>query len=132
MSSAPVSSPKRTVYDIPSTKPRLSLRKVIDKIAEFLKLNNVYWAGIELEPIDSDGSLSPGTSESAPAGKSLRIYVNEPEEPTSVSYLFQQSGFVMEQLPDGIEKVEFVKVHRDMVTIASPRERNCCRDSEEE
>lgn len=126
-----ISSPKRTIYDIPSTKPRLSLRKVIDKIAEFLRTNNIYWTGIELEPSERGGTLSPGTSVTAPAGKSLRIYVNDPEEPTSVSYLFQQSGFVEDQLPDGIERVEFVKIQCDTEFLACPRERNRRRDSEE-
>lgn len=130
--STPTSSPKRTVYDIPSTKPRLSLRKVIDKIAEFLKTNNIYWTGIELESIECGGNLSPGTSSTVPAGKSLRIYVTDPEEPTAVSYLFQQSGFVTDQLPDGIERVEFVKIQRDEEVLASPREKNRRRDSEEE
>lgn len=110
----------------------MSLRKVIDKIADFLKTNNIYWAGIELEPSERGGTLSPGTSVAAPAGKSLRIYVNDPEEPTSVSYLFQQSGFVADQLPDGIERVEFVKIQCDGGLLASPRERNRRRDSEEE
>lgn len=67
-----------------------------------------------------------------PAGKLLRIYLNDPEEPTAVSYLFQQSGFVTEQLPDGIERVEFVKVQYEEGVLASPRERNRRRDSEEE
>lgn len=125
-----VSSPKQTIYDIPSTKPRLSLRKVIDKIAEFLKTHNICWAGIELEPSERGGTLSPGTSSKAPAGKSLRIYVNDPEEPTAVSYLFQQSGFVVDQLPDGIERVEFVKIQCDGEILASSRERNRRRDSE--
>lgn len=128
--SALVSSPKQTIYDIPSTKPRLSLRKVIDKIAEFLKTHNICWAGIELEPSERGGTLSPGTSSTAPAGKSLRIYVNDPEEPTAVSYLFQQSGFVVDQLPDGIEKVEFVKIQCDGEILASSRERNRRRDSD--
>lgn len=110
----------------------MSLRKVIDKIADFLKTNNIYWAGIEVEPSERGGTLSPGTSVAAPAGKSLRIYVNDPEEPTSVSYLFQQSGFVEDQLPDGIERVEFVKIQCEEGPLATPRERNRRRDSEEE
>ncbi|KAH0602396.1 uncharacterized protein H6S33_008735 [Morchella sextelata] len=110
MSSPPIqpTSPKQTIYEIPSTAPRLSLRKCIDKIANFLKVHDICWAGIELEPTTANGQLSPGTGPSAPAGKVLRVYAYDSEDPVAVSYLFQQSGFVKEQLPEGIEVVEFV------------------------
>lgn len=130
--STPISSPKMTIYEIPSTKPRLSLRQALDRIAEFLNTNKIHWTGIEFEPSDRSGTLSPGTSGAVPAGKSLRIYVSESEEPTEVSYLFQQSGFVNDQLPDGIERVEFVKVQYGEGVLGSLRVRNRRRDSEEE
>ncbi|KAH8150674.1 uncharacterized protein LAJ45_05370 [Morchella importuna] len=112
MSSSPIqpTSPKQTTYEIASTAPRLSLRKCIDKFADFLKVHDIFWAGIELEPTTANGQLSPGTGPSVPAGKVLRVYIYDSEDPVAVSYLFQQSGFVKDQLPEGIEVVEFVEL----------------------
>lgn len=103
-------SHKQTTYEIASTVPRLSLRKCIDKIAGFLKIYDICWAGIELEPTTANGQLSPGTGPSVPAGKVLRVYVYDSEDPVAVNYLFQRSGFVKDQLPEGIEVVEFVEL----------------------
>ncbi|RPB14655.1 hypothetical protein P167DRAFT_604086 [Morchella conica CCBAS932] len=82
MSSSPIqpTSPKQTTYEIASTAPRLSLRKCIDKFADFLKVHDIFWAGIELEPTTANGQLSPGTGPSVPAGKVLRVYIYDSED----------------------------------------------------